>query len=117
MHWETSCGDGQDHGLPPDERERVGVAWLLLDESTGRVLRAGCKRLPATSESNDYSTKAEGAAVLEGVRDVLPALPTSVKLIEWTDSLGFQMRYERLANGLVKQRRRARQPVRPPVRI
>ena len=110
MHWETSCGDGQDHGLPPDERERVGVAWLLLDESTGRVLRAGCKRLPATSESNDYSTKAEGAAVLEGVRDVLPALPTSVKLIEWTDSLGFQMRYERLANGLVKQRRRARQP-------
>ena len=110
MHWETAGDDGLDHGLPPDERERVGVAWLLLDESTGRVLRAGCERLPATSESNDCSTKAEGAAVLEAIRDVLPELPVSVGLVEWTDSLGFKMQHDQLAGGHVKQRRRTRQP-------
>ena len=82
VHWAVRGFDGKKHGLPPDERERVGVAWLLLDEETGRVLRAGCKRLPATGEANDYSTKSEGEAVLEAVRDLLPGLPKSVQLVE-----------------------------------
>ena len=98
MHWAVRGFDGRDHGLPPDERERVGVAWLLLDEETGRVLRAGCKRLPATSEDNDYSTKSEGEAVLEAIRDLLPGLLSSVKLVASTDSLGWKVKYERLAD-------------------
>ena len=53
VHWAVRGFDGKKHGLPPDERERVGVAWLLLDEETGRVLRAGCKRLPATGERGE----------------------------------------------------------------
>ena len=51
LHWARCEGDGRIHGLPPDERKRVGAAWLLIDESTGRVLRAGCVRLPATRSS------------------------------------------------------------------
>ena len=74
------------------------------------MLRAGCKRLPATGEANDYSTKSEGEAVLEAVRDLLPGLPESVQLVESTDSLGWKVRYEKLASGHITQRRRARQP-------
>ena len=87
----------------------MGVAWLLMDEETGRVLRAGCKRLPATGEANDYSTKSEGEAVLEAVRDLLPGLPKSVQLVESTDSLGWKVKYEKLVSGQITQRRRARQ--------
>ena len=74
-HWETVASDGRQHGMPPDERKRIGVAWLLLDEHDGRVLRAGCLRLAATSEADDYSTKTEGQAVREAARDVLPGVP------------------------------------------
>ena len=86
------------------------MAWLLLDEETGRVLRAGCKRLPATGEANDYSTKSEGEAVLEAVRDLLPGLPESVQLVESTDSLGWKVKYDKLVSGQVTQRRETRQP-------
>ena len=110
MHWAVRGFDRAKHGLPPDERERVGVAWLLLDEETGRVLRAGCKRLAATGEANDYSTKSEGEAVLEAVRDLLPGLPGSVQLVESTDSLGWKVKYDKLIGGQVTQRRQARQP-------
>ena len=48
--------------------------------------------------------------MLEAIRDVLPELPVSVGLVEWTDSLGFKMQHDQLAGGHVKQRRRTRQP-------
>ena len=36
------ASDGRQHGMPPDERKRIGVAWLLLDEHDGRVRQEVC---------------------------------------------------------------------------
>ena len=27
-HWEEAASDERQHGTPPDERKRIGVAWL-----------------------------------------------------------------------------------------
>mgnify|MGYP004361924931 CR=1 FL=1 len=110
LHWELAEGDGRDHGLPPDERKRVGVAWLLLDEATGYVLRAGCERMPATGEADDYSTKSEGQAVRAGLHDVLPGLPSGWSLRIQTDSAGWVASYESQQSGQVKLRRTVRKP-------
>ena len=110
LHWELAEGDGRDHSLPPDERKRVGVAWLLLDEATGYVLRAGCERMPATGEADDYSTKSEGQAVRAGLHDVLPGLPSGWSLRIQTDSAGWVASYESHQSGQMKLRRMVRKP-------
>ena len=81
---------------------------MLIDESTGRVLRAGCVRLPATSESNESSTKSEGRAMLEALRDVLPGIPPGWGLYESTDSASWVESFEH--GSKLKLRRRVRKP-------
>lgn len=108
LHWARCEGDGRIHGLPPDERKRVGGARLLIDERTGRVLRAGCVRMPATSEGNESSTKSEGRAMREALQDVLPGLPPGWSLYKSTDSASWVESFER--DSQLKLRRRVRKP-------
>ena len=110
MHWELAACDGRAHGLPLDERKRVGVAWILVDVTTGRVLRAGCERLPATGEADDYSTKAEGWAIAHALGDVLPGLPAGTEVSGHTDSACCVTGWKALSEGQMATRRALRKP-------
>jgi len=48
-------------------------------------------RLPATGGADDYSTKIEGQAVLEGAKDVLPGLPPGSRVRVQTDSAAWDI--------------------------
>ena len=110
MHWELQALDGRPHGLPPDERKRLGAAWVLLDVATGRVLRGGCERMPATGEANDYSTKAEGQTIALALRDVLPGLPLGTEVRVHTDSASWVASWNVVQGGRLKMRRELRKP-------
>ena len=116
FHWALTADDGDYHGLPPDERKRIGAAWVLVDEPTGRVVRAGRRRIAATGLTDDYSTKAEGQTILEALRDVLPLLPPGTKLRAYTDSAAWTMSWAAMTAGGMRLRRLLRKPDTGPLR-
>ena len=53
------------HGTPPDRRNSIGGAGILVCADTETVIWAAGFRIPATSTQHDYSTKSEGITVNE----------------------------------------------------
>ena len=63
VHFAATLHDSHAHDIMPEERPRVGVAWALMHEEAGRVLRVGQRRLCSAGIQPATSTRAEGEAM------------------------------------------------------
>ena len=86
MHTNTQVNSTGCHGLPLEERKRVGVAWVLLRLADRQVIADGRKRLPATGAENDYFTKAEGLGVHTAIQRVKHHFKPLDEVTQLTDS-------------------------------
>ena len=110
LHIAVASRDGRNHGKPPDERQRLGGAWVLVDEESGIVRRAGRVRIPATGATEDYSTKTESDTIRIALLDCFQELNNCMELREITDSKSWTSLYKMIQKETVKARRLLRKP-------